>query len=62
MTAKDKKAPSKEAAKNKRGKVGKTKKESEGVSASVAKYVGYQLSMLDRGLCVASSSWPSMKK
>ena len=67
MTVKDnmkgKKASPRNDAKTKKDKVGKTKKEThEGaVSASVASYVNYQLSQLDRGMIVASSSWPNRK-
>ena len=44
-------------------KAEKTKKLThEGVSASVATYVNFQLlSQFNRGLCVASSSWPNRK-
>jgi len=37
-------------------KAGKTKKKTEGVSASLATYVNYQLAHFNRGLCV-SSGW-----
>ena len=49
-------------------KAGKTKKAEntkklthEGVSASVAMYVNFQLSQFNRGLCVASSILPNRK-
>ena len=52
----------KEAKIKKHDKACKTKKAThEGVSASVASYVNFQVSQLDRGLCVASSSWPNKK-
>ena len=57
MTAKDMTKDKKVKTK----KVGKTKKESEGVSASVASYVNFQVSQLDRGMIVASSSWLNRK-
>ena len=65
MKAKDntkgtKAAPRKEVA-AKKNKSGKTNKHEGAVSASVASYVNYQLSQLDRGMIVASSSWPNRK-
>ena len=64
MKAKDntmgtKAAPRKEVA-AKKNKSGNTKKH-EGAVSAVATYVNYQMSQLDRGLCVASSSWPNRK-
>ena len=60
---KDKKdSQRKEAKIKKHDKACKTKKAThEGVSASVPSYVIFQVSQLDRGLCVASSSWPNRK-
>ena len=57
------KASPRKDAKTKKDKAGKTKKEThEGaVSASVAKYVNYQMSQLNRGMIVASSSWPNRR-
>ena len=58
---KDKKdSQRKEAKIKKHYKAGKTKK-AEGVSASVASYVNFQVSQLDRGMIVASSGWPNRK-
>ena len=62
MKAKDntmgtKAAPRKEVA-AKKNKSGKTNKHEGAVSASVATYVNHQVSQLNRGMIVASSSWP----
>ena len=52
----------KEAKIKKHDKAGKTKKAThEGVSVSVASYVNFQVSQLNRGMIVASSSWPNRK-
>ena len=65
MKAKDntkgtKAAPRKEVA-AKKNKSGKTNKHEGAVSASVASYVNYQMSQLNRGMIVASSSWLNRK-
>ena len=55
------KASPRKDAKTKKDSKTKTETHEGAVSASVAKYVNYQMSQLDRGMIVVSSGWPNMK-